>query len=61
MPRSMAHRHLQSGKLKLWGIPERPRTEMWILHNARRLESGRLRAFIGFLEGSFPGGALPDD
>lgn len=60
LPRSIAARALATGRLALWGIPDRPPTEIWVMHNSRRLESGRLRAFTRFLENSFPGGKLPD-
>lgn len=61
LPRSLAQPALTSGKLELWGIAERATTEIWVLHKSRRLESSRLRAFIRFLEKSFPNGQLPPD
>lgn len=59
LPRSLAQNDLNSGKLSLWGIAEKPAAELWVLYQSRRFESSRLRAFVRCLEQSFPNGNIP--
>lgn len=54
LPRSLVQADIAEGRLALWGhYPGRP-VELWVLHNARRLVSPKVTAFVAFLVESFP-------
>jgi len=49
LPRSLAERDVEAGRLVLWGVLDGPPTEVWALHTSRRLASPKVTAFIEHL------------
>lgn len=43
------------GRLVQWGTVGEE-VELWVLHTSRRLQSPKVRAFVGFLCEQYPGG-----
>lgn len=58
LPSSLVWRQLASGELLQWGVVERKEVELWVLHTSRRLASPKVRAFVEFICGQYPGGVL---
>jgi DNA-binding transcriptional LysR family regulator len=57
LPRSIIGSRLKSGELVQWGTTGKP-VELWALHTSRRLPSAKVRAFVDFMGGQYPGGEL---
>jgi DNA-binding transcriptional LysR family regulator len=54
LPGSLVRADIAAGILALWGRYPKPATELWVLHNSRRLVSPKVSAFVEFLVESFP-------
>jgi len=57
LPQSIVARLLETGELTSWGNAS-AQTELWVLHTSRRLQSPKVRAFVEFICGQYPGGAF---
>lgn len=54
LPHSLVRADIAEGALALWGNQAGRATELWVLHNSRRLVSPKVSAFVAFLAQSFP-------
>ncbi|MGH8147499.1 MAG: LysR family transcriptional regulator [Rhodanobacteraceae bacterium] len=54
LPGSLVRADIAEGTLAMWGKYPKPATELWVLHNSRRLVSPKVAVFVEFLTGSFP-------
>jgi DNA-binding transcriptional LysR family regulator len=54
LPRLLVATDIAAGRLVSWGPSSDRSSELWVLHASRRLASAKIRAFIQFLEASFP-------
>lgn len=54
LPRSLVRADIAEGTIVLWGSYSQRTTELWVLHNSRRLVSPKVSAFVEFLAESFP-------
>lgn len=59
LPRSLTDTDIASGRLTSWGTYSARTTELWVLHNSRRLVSPKVSAFVEFLVESFPEQRFP--
>ena len=57
VPRSIIGHLLEHGRLVSWGVAG-DEVELWVLHTSRRLQSPKVRAFMEFMSGQYPGGSL---
>jgi len=57
LPVSLVSRDLAAGTLVHWGDVDGPDIALWTLYPSRRLLSGRVSAFLGYLAEAFPTGA----
>jgi DNA-binding transcriptional LysR family regulator len=55
LPRVLVADDLAAGRLVTWGDASTRATELWALHPSNRLPSAKVKAFMKFLEGAFPG------
>lgn len=55
LPRLLVAEDLAAGRLLSWGASSDQPSELWILHASRRLASAKVKAFVQFLETTFPG------
>ena len=58
LPRFLVQEHLESGRLKQWGVASEHTVEIWVLHASARLASGKVRAFVRHLIETFPDGTI---
>lgn len=49
VPSLLAARDIAAGKLRVWGVDDGPKVEIWALQNSRRLSSSKIRAFLEML------------
>jgi DNA-binding transcriptional LysR family regulator len=54
LPRLLVAADLAAGRLINWGPSSDRPSELWVLHASRRLASAKIKAFIQFLDASFP-------
>jgi DNA-binding transcriptional LysR family regulator len=54
LPRLLVAADLAAGRLVSWGPSSDRPSELWVLHASRRLASAKIKAFIQFLDASFP-------
>jgi DNA-binding transcriptional LysR family regulator len=57
LPQSIIGSLLEKGELVSWGIAG-DEVELWVLHTSRRLQSPKVRAFVEFICGQYPGGSF---
>ena len=54
LPRVLVAEDLASGRLVCWATASDPPVEIWALHASRRFASGKVKAFMRFLDAAFP-------
>lgn len=57
LPQSIIGSQLEKGELVTWGMAG-DEVELWVLHTSRRLQSPKVRAFVEFICGQYPGGSF---
>jgi DNA-binding transcriptional LysR family regulator len=58
IPQSIAWGQLTRGELVQWGAVSRAEVSLWVLHTSRRLPAPKVRAFVEFMCGRYPGESL---
>jgi len=58
LPYSLVWQQLARGELLQWGDIGGKEVELWVLHTSRRLASPKVKAFVEFMCGQYPDGAL---
>lgn len=46
VPKLLAARSIAAGRLRVWGVDDGPKVEIWALQHSRRLSSSKIRAFL---------------
>lgn len=46
IPKLLAAQSIAAGRLRVWGVDDGPKVEIWALQHSRRLSSSKIRAFL---------------